>query len=445
MNYHDANSPFTESPVPVSDCARQRASDAGTGEGEVEGAPPSNTAPHNYKPTALVKPLLSGIDSLYLSYAGQLADDWDTRLTSLKDSAQSDDIAACALAQVQIGQHLFEVKDRGRGRYAYVLQDNCFHISIGRGTKLPLAYVQISSEFLCHVGVAEAVDRLTFIVNTLGAVRDTPNVSRADLFVDFASGVDMDNWRHDAWVTRAREIKTHYINRKLSGWSIGQGGDISARLYDKLLEIVTKSQKTYLFELWQAAGWLPGETAWRKEFQFRLEALKTLGVSKVPELLANLQGIWRYAAQDWLRLSVPQPSDVNRTRWPNHTLWDALSAVIVGNPDQPKLARFRPCRIPSDDRLFVNGFLGSLSSFMAREGITDVGEGVGEFLAQGKHYLECRSQSKGKTFSRDLLERVALKGNRFNTIKNQRNAHEEAADLAKRVDGYLRAKSGDDE
>ena len=60
---------------------------------------------------------------------------------------------------------------------------------------------------------------------------------------------------------------------QFTGWSIGLGGPISARLYDKTVEIATRSKKFYLHELWQQAGWFPADSVWRFELQFRRPAL----------------------------------------------------------------------------------------------------------------------------------------------------------------------------
>lgn len=66
-----------------------------------QGTPPSNTVPPNDK-NKHFKALLFGIDSLYLSYYGQLAEDWDKKLFELKENAQSEDEKNQALAQVAI-------------------------------------------------------------------------------------------------------------------------------------------------------------------------------------------------------------------------------------------------------------------------------------------------------------------------------------------------------
>jgi hypothetical protein len=93
----------------------------------ISGAPPSNTAPANCILTPNTPPspsfqlLRFGIDSLYLSYPGTLSHEWERDLENLKGIAQSDDPGERATAQVEIGGHLFEVKDKGKGRFPYVL------------------------------------------------------------------------------------------------------------------------------------------------------------------------------------------------------------------------------------------------------------------------------------------------------------------------------------
>ncbi len=220
------------------------------------GAPPSNTAPSNYiNPEKSSQILRFGVYSLYLSYQGDLASDWDQRLEGLKLIAQSQEDAEKSLAQVKIGNHLFEVSGKGQQRFPYVLVDNCFRIQLSRSASksMPLAYVQLSSELLTTLSVQEAVKNLNFIIHTLGRVDGEPQISRADIFVDFTYPLAMGSWNPLHWVTRAHKIRTHYERRLFSGWSIGLGGNISARLYNKTLEL-EKSKKDYLKPLWLMAG-----------------------------------------------------------------------------------------------------------------------------------------------------------------------------------------------
>ena len=133
--------------------ARSAAAESGS-EG-IGGAPPSNTAPHNSKSTLPdgFRLLRLAVDSLYLSYPGDLEPSVLATLMKLKAYAQSEHPEEQAKAQYVLGHHVFEVKDRGAGRFPFVLVDNTFRIQLSKpGKKLPMAYVQASAEYLAHVG-----------------------------------------------------------------------------------------------------------------------------------------------------------------------------------------------------------------------------------------------------------------------------------------------------
>lgn len=418
---------------------------------QAAGASPSNTAPANcispHTPTSapsIFKLLRYGIDSLYLSYPGTLSHEWEHDLERMKGLAQSDEPFERSTAQVSLGGHLFEVKDKGKGRYPYVLVDNCFHLQVSRATakRLPLAYVQLSSELLTAMSVSDAEQALRFIVNTFGRVDGEAQTSRVDLFVDFVSDVSMESWHRDAWVTRAHKINTYSDQREFTGWSIGLGGVLSARLYDKTLEL-RQSHKDYLKPLWQAAGWQEGQSVWRLEFQFKREVLNELGVTSIPLLLSSLPGLWGYAVGSWLRLTVPNPDDATQTRWPNHPLWDRLAGVSWGSADGVPLGRLRKTRLPSDESLFVNG-LGGLTSFMASQGITDLGEGFGEFLAHAERFHDTQTTQPGRNLRGYVAAKVADKARRFNTLRNEtREAeHERQNRRHQQAEAYRLAKDG---
>ena len=184
-----------------------------------KGTPPSNTVPSNYNPDSF-HALRYGVDSLYVSYPGVLFEEWDHKLSDLKDLAQSENETEQALAQVVIGEHVFEVRDKGRGRFAYVLVDNCYHLQASNknSKSLPMAYVQISSEYLSSAGVEQAEKSLRYIVNTLGLVDEPANISRVDLFVDFTADLHMDTFDPlRDWVTRTQSVDLHYRYNQFSG------------------------------------------------------------------------------------------------------------------------------------------------------------------------------------------------------------------------------------
>jgi hypothetical protein len=173
------------------------------------------------------------------------------------------------------------------------------------------------------------------------------------------------------------------------------------------------------------------------EFQIKREALKALGVRTVPELVAKRHNLWQYLCEDFLRLAQPSETDRTRSRWSNHPLWDSMGACfLIDGLNSGKLSRFSPTRPPSDEHLFLNG-LGALSSFMAREGITDTGEAIGEFF----HQAEAFHRGKDAAGMRGYLHRKAsLKGKRFNTIKNDFKDEELDALTRKAAAAYQKAK-----
>ena len=280
----------------------------------LSGAPPSNTAPDNC--TDHVQPLRWGIDSLYLSYLGQLSEEWFRKLESAKLDAQSEEPYERSLAQVNIGGHLFEVSGHGKQRFPYMLADNCFHIQIKSRTanRIPLVHAQISSEYLASVGWEKAEADLHIIANTLGSETGDAQISRIDLFVDFTCPDFNADFDQASWVTRAEGVAKYYKRPHFSGWAIGQGGDISSRMYDKTLEVIQKSHKTWLYELWEAAGWNGTDKVLRQEFQLRRAALKELEVTTTDGLMIDQASLWRYLSTEWLRLTVPSATDATQSR-----------------------------------------------------------------------------------------------------------------------------------
>lgn len=362
------------SPESRSHAAALAAADAASG-----GAPPSITAPAN-----CIRPLRHGVDSLYVSYKGAIYKSIALELEELKSLGQLSTDRLVALAALDIGDHRFTVLPRGKGRFAFVLEDNWFHIQVSNAcaSALPLAHVQIRSEYLTAVGAAEALRTLDAIVGCLGEIQGPATISRLDLYVDFVGDHDLTSQPGFAWVKRCRKRDIHEDRDRITGISFGAGNEISARLYDKTLELL-KSKKDYLKPLWAAKGWNEGETVWRMEFQARREALPD--ELKVPAYLAlaHEAAWWRYLCSEWLRLTIPSQGDETRSRWPTHPVWEALASVWDVPEDAPLLTRVSKARAPCDDAIFKAGVWG-LSSFMAREGIADYSEGLGEFL----HALE---------------------------------------------------------
>lgn len=371
-------------------------------------ANPSNTAGANCTIYRV------GIDSLYLSYPGQLSEIWAKILDSKKDEARAIRDRTKAHAWVSLLDHNFEVEAFGRKVYRYVLSDNAYRIEVaGFGAKtVPLAYCRISSEWLTHVGVDKSVSQLSLIIAALGDCFGAPAVARADLFADFTAPYAIDSWPRHAWVTRARSVACHYVGDHPSGWSVGGGGPLMARLYDKLLEL-DKSGKHYLKALWHQAGWEPDLPVFRLEFQFRRDALRELGVSIFPELLANCGRLWGYATQDWLRLCIPSDTDTTKSRWDLHPLWTALQPAQWNGQGKAERIHARIDRAPADGKL-TSAYVAVLSSYMAAKGVRDPLEAADQLDQLARHCLDSYAFMSGLRFEEIVKDRAARKSKQYN-------------------------------
>jgi hypothetical protein len=399
------------------------------GSGSSKGAPPSNTAPANYvdDSTCIYR---TGIDSIYLSWSGKLSEEYDEILSGLKDRAQSPKLNEQSQAILQLLDHRFEVSDKGRGRFPFVIRDNWFDIQISRrhATAMPLATAQIRSEVLSKSGYRLAVKKLELLISIIGEVNQQ-KISRIDICADFYTDYHLDVIRPIAWVMKALDYVVHHIGPKLSGFSFGMGGCLSGRLYDKYLEI-QKSHKTFFYQLWQERGWLGELPVWRLEFQFRREVLREMGITSTNDLDKNLDGLWQYACQKWLRLTLPSNTDTAKTRWPEHPLWIALKNAHFNEQNVKPLHRTRKERLPSEEFLYVNG-MGAFTSLMAAQGITELDEAVKTYLIGAQNYHRNRRES-GHSLGTYVHAKAMQKARKFNTrlkpdpIDNDPEAYQKA-------------------
>ncbi|MET0117596.1 MAG: hypothetical protein ABW090_09240 [Sedimenticola sp.] len=269
---------------------------------------------------------------------------------------------------------------------------------------------------------------LRAVIGSLGQLDGEPTVSRVDLCVDFTTSMDISAIPERNWVTRARLFDVYSVQRQFSGLTIGKGGDLSARLYNKLLEILS-SDKAYMLDIWRDLGWNGVDQVWRLEFQFRRAVLRQLGIREFSSLLPRLGGLWQYATTEWLRLTCPTPSDKTQSRWPTHPLWEVLSAADWGT-EQGCYRQHTPTNTPpSDKSLFINGLSG-LTSFMAREGITDPYSGAPAFFRAAKAFHEGREYFTGLSFDDYIDLKVRLKARRYGTLHNLPEDEPHPADVA---------------
>ncbi|WP_256211993.1 hypothetical protein [Nitrosomonas communis] len=305
-----------------------------------------------------------------------------------------------------------------------------------------MAYVKLSSRYLCSISPKEAEKHLRYILNELGSLNSHAHVSRIDLCADFISPENMESWHREAWITRGKKIDTHVINGAFTGWSIGLGGKISCRLYNKLLEIQS-SGRTDLVPLWQEAGWQENDPIWRVEFQLMREVLNEHGLISLDSVLANLNGLWSYASAEWLRLTIPNPDDQTRSRWPIHPLWGYISSIDWEGNGGPLSRSFKATRLPDDNRIFSLG-ASSLASYMAKHGMNDFDddEGLDRYMLYLFKYFHERGFFMGLSALEYILEKVRLRAREFNTLLNCSEEEQKQLKVNQAAIDYQKASDG---
>ena len=209
---HKSSAQSTASAPATARTARDARADGGRNEAEPgrKDATLSNTASYNCN-IPYFQALRWGVDSLYLSYRGELFPESLDRLKALKALAQSQEPGLPAQAQYLVNGHIFEVKDKGAPLFPYVLEDGAFRIQLARPSKtVPMAYVKVSSGYLAHVGPTEAEKALYALLSELGEIKESANVSRIDLFVDFVTSEIIERHTQEIGLVRVIGIKRRY-------------------------------------------------------------------------------------------------------------------------------------------------------------------------------------------------------------------------------------------
>lgn len=416
-----------------------RAGEAGTA-GGAAGAEPSNTAPANCNEGA-TRVLRTGVDTLVLSYPGVLSGSALARLAKLKELAQSEVQGERDYAQVHLAGQLLRVSPSGSGHFPFVLLSPWYRIAIRRkpDSPLPLAQVQVYSEPLTFQGVNKSVEALEAILGELGSIGPA-TLSRADLCSDFVTPHLLNGFPSRAWVSRARDIHQYEQDGQFSGWTLGLGGSVAARLYHKLLEML-RSGKGHLAGLYRECGWNGVEAIWRLEFEVKRDALRALGVRSVPDLMRALPELWAYLTRDWLRLTVPQEGDGTPSRWPLHPVWAVLQGADWGRDPLEGLSRAATDSAPSLDSV-ARTFLSALTSYMAIAGEDDPAVASQALSAELDHYLGRQEVSLSVPAADLVAGRVREKRRRFNTALNRRPGWQADPVLEAMADVYRKGRDG---
>ncbi|MCK5311627.1 MAG: hypothetical protein KAJ62_05930 [Desulfobacteraceae bacterium] len=276
--------------------------------------------------------------------------------------------------------YYFNIKEYGSQGYEWILLNQEYSLLIGNWEKpksRPSVLLSIRSETLWRKGPREAID---FIKNFLeindGTLLET-KISRLDLCVDalfpvFLWKINMLNYK----VTRASSTKAFFTHNILSGVTIGKS-DISARMYDKPLEIKQQSKKDWMFDVWNIQKVPDDFKIIRTEFQLRREVIKELGIHTLDILFERICNIWAYCTKEWLKFQDnrdKQSHQRNTFSWWRE-IQNGFNGMESGHPS------IRCKASNADKEALSQQIVGLLSSYAAIEmETTNLYEGTEEFL-----------------------------------------------------------------
>jgi hypothetical protein len=315
--------------------------------------------------TTALTVLSSGVDSLYVSFRGEVEVSRLDELEILKARAQETGYPQV----VSLGsERVALVQATGWGRYRYWLRCGDFDVFVGQGRSLPAVYARIASSFIHEIGPNGALAELKSCVRLalLSEVAEALS-SRVDLYADFQGWVPRPH-DYERFVTRSRRntshVAIHHDGRHFTGFTFGRDA-MMARLYDKSAEIA-HSGKDWMRTIW-GDRFDPLRPVWRLEFQLRREVLAQCSLQDPDGAVEKRQDLWTYATQ-WLSLRSPKRGE-RRTRWPVAIAWVQLSRASLGAP-QNSLVRQRIRK--HEESVLVRGLAGYASSLAAVTGVNDL-------------------------------------------------------------------------
>lgn len=240
--------------------------------------------------------------------------------------------------------------------------------------------VTMRATTIAQLGIREAIKQSNAIATSIAGDRVLvrgARVRRFDLAADFErwnlSEVSAGDFVKPgrAKVGEFAKIRTYTASRQvITGFTIAAGAPVMARIYDKTAELKAQGdeyKRDVEHAQWEAQGWEGGDVV-RVEFQLRGEALDDLqrgdgGLRDPAQLADQLDPVWRYCAESWLRLVRPETA-TRLSRAQVDERWRAVQAVRFVNAHAPRAARTRV-----RGGATLGSALGSVISMLAARGM----------------------------------------------------------------------------
>ena len=274
--------------------------------------------------------LLSGVDTLYLSLSvrwkkSDPSTDLISQLEKLFNEAKERNrpVEGALFSYDSETPWLFNIKEFSPSKYKYILEASDYTLKISPSMPsqpypgFSNVYIEIRSTTLWSLGHEKAVKYIMSYLNKYIEPGYHIQASRIDLCTDMV--IPANEWSEDILMNKVcRSSKVTYhksetsTNNVLEGITIGKGGDIIARIYDKGLELSTHPEKAWTRSLWKDFPVQKDNKVIRVEFQVRNNALKTLCIFSMDSLYASIGSVWSYLTKDWLKFLVKYEKNKDR-------------------------------------------------------------------------------------------------------------------------------------
>ncbi len=364
-----------------------------------------------------IKPkcILAGVDTLELGVCVEeylFSEDQWSFLECAKENARSTPFNN-DLGSVTFQGKDFIVNRAGAQRYGYILSNDDVMLRINDkaqgGKYFPEVKVIFRSAYLWRNGWQCAVkDVMEWLAGWL--ILNRIIVSRCDITADFNAPLPILDTELRQVVTRAVNKRNYMkdameygrftIGKKISGYVFG-GKKLHCRIYDKVLEIA-RSNKKWLYILWEKNGWHQGDPVTRVEFQCRREYLRSMQTDTVQDLIFQIADLWHNLTQEWLTIrEIGQ--DSHRSRWEMTEFWKLVQNSLDSFGKKTGIVRLKQQR-PTYQRVNkqLRGHLVSLHALLMSS-------------LKGSNYKIVHLQiqnlllhlTKDKTFEADVKRRIA--------------------------------------
>lgn len=317
-------------------------------------APSGYTTPSNY--TEPPKVLLTGLDSVYLSYWGDIRPELLNWIRTGNGEIKLNDLP-------------FKLSPSGRGIYKAILANELMDISLDNklpGYSSPSVYLQMKSEFLWSAGLVDAYIKVRRLIEWIceGDVYGE-QISRVDIFVDLHWGNGFEAEDVKKFVTRLGIRADYRQDKTLSGFSLGKG-DLRCRIYDKAHD-ARRTGKIWLFDLWCVGRDAP---VWRVEIQLRRKKLSPFGVDSFEDVITQCQVMWDHCTEKAVRMCEIVGNNV--TRRPLTPFWNGVQAARFELCDDVPLINLPPvARYAQSPQQVISQINGLIKSYAQQNKVTD--------------------------------------------------------------------------